>query len=72
MDPGSLGSVIGQIKSICTKRIRAAGFGDFGWQERFYDEIIRDERALNRIRQYMLDNPANWEKDRDNPANLWM
>lgn len=68
----SLGSIIGQIKSICTKRSRAAGFVDFAWQERYYDEIIRDEAALDRIRQYIIDNPARWHEDKDNPANLGM
>ncbi len=32
LQPNSLGSIIGQFKSVCTKRIYAAGFGDFGWQ----------------------------------------
>jgi putative transposase len=72
LKPNSLSSIIGQIKSICTKRIRAAGLGDFDWQERFFDEIIRSEKALNRIRQYVVNNPANWRNDKDNPANLWM
>ncbi len=39
---GSLGSIIGQFKSACTKRILAAGFCDFAWQTRFYDHIIRN------------------------------
>ena len=33
------------------------------WQSRFYDRIIRDERELNNTRQYIIDNPGNWEKD---------
>jgi putative transposase len=69
---GSLGAIIGQFKSVCTKRIWAAGFRDFAWQERFYDHIIRDERALNRIRNYIANNPARWESDRNNSENVWM
>jgi len=69
---GSLGAIIGQFKSVCTKRIWAAGFRDFAWQERFYDHIIRDERALNRIREYIANNPARWESDRNNSENVWM
>jgi REP element-mobilizing transposase RayT len=61
---GSLGAIIGQIKSICTKRIRAAGHADFGWQPRFYDHIIRDDAALQRIRTYIANNPKNWTDDR--------
>jgi putative transposase len=66
---GSLGAIIGQIKSVCTKRIWAAGHTGFRWQSRFYDHIIRDEGALQRIREYIVNNPANWAEDRINPAN---
>lgn len=72
LQPNSIGSIIGQIKSVCTKRIRAAGFAEFNWQERFYDEIIRNERALDAIRAYIIYNPANWGKDKDNPVGLRM
>jgi REP element-mobilizing transposase RayT len=72
LQPNSLGSIIGQIKSICTKRVRAAGFGDFDWQERFHDQIIRNERALDAVRAYIANNPANWDKDKDNPVGLRM
>jgi REP element-mobilizing transposase RayT len=35
------------------------------WQTRFYDRIIRNEQELNRIRQYIKNNPAKWESDRN-------
>ena len=38
------------------------------WQRNYYEHIIRGEESLNRIRQYILDNPARWEFDRENPA----
>ena len=72
LKPGSLGAIIGQVKSICTKRIWAAGCTDFAWQTRFYDHIIRDEASLHRIRAYIANNPAQWEQDKNNPANLYM
>lgn len=68
----SLGSIIGQFKSACTKRIWARGFHDFAWQPRFYDHIVRSEESLNQIRQYILENPAKWEIDREQITNLWM
>jgi len=67
---GSLGAIIGQIKSICTKRIWAAGYTDFAWQARFYDHIIRDESSLVRIREYIVNNPAKWQEDRYYAGNL--
>ena len=39
------------------------------WQQNYYEHIIRNDRELNAIRQYIMDNPANWEKDRDNLEN---
>jgi len=69
---GSLGAIVGQIKSVCTKRIWAAGYTDFGWQSRFYDRIVRDEMALERAREYIRNNPLKWERDRNNPANVFM
>ncbi len=57
IQPASLGSIINQFKSVCTKRIRAVGHPDFEWQPRFYDCVIRNEDALIAIRRYILNNP---------------
>ena len=69
---GSLGAIIGQFKSVSTKRICALGYHRFAWQPRFYDHVVRDDSSLARIRQYILDNPARWEDERERVANLWM
>jgi len=37
------------------------------WQRNYYEHIIRDEDALNRIRQYIANNPLGWHLDRENP-----
>jgi len=34
----------------------------------YHEHIIRNEESLNRIRQYILDNPARWIFDRKNPS----
>jgi len=70
LQANSLGSIVGQFKSVCTKRIWSEGFCDFAWQPRFYDHIIRNERSLNNIRKYIQDNPVKWESDKNNPVNL--
>jgi REP element-mobilizing transposase RayT len=72
LKPKSLGSIIGQIKTACTKRIWEAGYDDFEWQDRFYDHIIQDDESLHNIRQYIINNPLKWELDKNNPANLYM
>ncbi|MBN8705333.1 MAG: transposase [Bacteroidetes bacterium] len=37
---------------------------DFGWQSRFHDRIIRNEDELFNVRNYIKNNPANWENDK--------
>ncbi len=37
------------------------------WQRSFYDHLVRDEKSLNRIREYIANNPLRWELDRENP-----
>ena len=35
----------------------------FVWQPRFYDHITRDEKDYESKAYYILNNPANWDKD---------
>ena len=37
------------------------------WQRNYYERIVRNENELTRIRQYIIDNPAKWDMDRENP-----
>ncbi|MBI5306978.1 MAG: transposase [Planctomycetes bacterium] len=68
---GSLGAIIGQFKKKKKKRTIVARH-DFSWQTRFFDHIIRNEKSLNKIREYIINNPLKWELDKNNPANLFM
>jgi len=66
---GSLSTVIRSYKSNCTKTINKTHNNIyFQWQLRFYDHIIRDEKSLNNIRNYIINNPLNWDKDEENQA----
>ena len=67
----NLSSIIRGFKSATTKRIHRARY-DFSWQSRFYDHIIRNEKSLMKIREYIINNPLKWELDKNNPANLFM
>jgi REP-associated tyrosine transposase len=66
----TLGTVMRQFKSRSTARIWASGNRHFRWQSRFHDRIIRGERELTAIRQYLVNNPAKWALDKENPVNL--
>jgi REP element-mobilizing transposase RayT len=64
---GSLGAIIGNYKSISTRRINAIRKleGRQVWQRNYYEHIIRSECELEGIRTYIRDNPANWLLDRE-------
>ncbi len=69
---GCLGAIINQFKSVCTKRIRAAGFIGFAWQTRFHDYVIRDESSLYHIRHYIRENPRMWDAGSHDDATVFM
>ena len=64
----TLGEMVRAYKAASTRLIRQAGTTDFAWQRNYYEHVVRDEESLNRIRQYVLDNPARWAFDHENPA----
>jgi len=37
------------------------------WQRNYYEHIIRNENELNKIREYIINNPSKWELDFENP-----
>ncbi len=36
------------------------------WQQSFYDHVIRNDRTLDGVREYIAGNPVNWELDIEN------
>jgi REP element-mobilizing transposase RayT len=60
----SLAILIGQFKSRVTKRL---GITSPVWQRNYYEHIIRNQEDMDRIREYIRDNPRRWgeEHDRD-------
>ena len=69
--PRSLGSIIAGFKSATTKRINEIWNTPhaYVWQNRFYDHIIRNDKELNAIRDYIANNPIKWIYDEENPEN---
>jgi putative transposase len=62
----SLSELIGAFKTTSSKLIHQTGLNEFRWQRSFYDHIIRDESSLDNIREYIRQNPQNWETDKNN------
>ena len=66
----SVPTIIRSFKSAVTKYINEIQHVPNApiWQRNYYEHIIRDENEFNRVRQYIIDNPAQWENDRNNPS----
>jgi REP element-mobilizing transposase RayT len=61
----TIGSIVRGFKGATTKRINQIREtpGTPLWQRNYYEHIIRDEFDLQRIREYILNNPTNWDSD---------
>jgi putative transposase len=64
-----LGGVIAWFKYLSTKEInRLRGTpGQRVWQRNYHEHIIRNERSLEELRNYTVENPLRWELDRLHP-----
>lgn len=67
----NLAAIIRGYKIGVTKFASQAGI-DFGWQPRYHDRIVRNADELARIRHYIVQNPANWQRDQVNDIGLYM
>ena len=69
MRPRSLASWASGFKSAVTSRIRKLWNDPSAvvWQEDYFERIIRNEKELLNIRDYILSNPLRWKLDGENP-----
>lgn len=73
----SLPDVVHRFKSFTSTQYRI-GVEQFKWQpfrvrlwqRNYYEHIIRSEDELNRVREYIINNPLRWIEDEDNPLNI--
>ena len=63
---GSLGAIVRGYKIGVTKWFRQNTNVKIVWQRSFYDQIIRSENSLKKIREYIVNNPAQWDDDENN------
>lgn len=66
---GSLSTIMRQFKSMVTKRVNRLRDtpGAAVWQRNFYERVVRNRDELDRIREYIRRNPAQWHRDRNHP-----
>jgi putative transposase len=60
-----LPKLVGRFKMLSAKRINELRQtpGTKLWQRNYWEHIIRNEPELNRIREYIRNNPDQWESD---------
>ena len=63
----SFGEAIRQLKAVVSRRARLAGYAGFAWHRNYYEHVVRDDRDLRRVREYIKDNPSAHERDHGNP-----
>ena len=59
----TIGSIIRGFKIGVTKGFRQNMDIYVVWQRNYYEHIIRNKVELNRMRQYIIDNPKKWKTD---------
>ncbi len=66
----TVGAIIRGFKSTTTKQINLVRNTPRSpiWQRNYYDHIIRNEYELNKIREYIQNNPLKWDLDKENPG----
>ncbi|MGH3089021.1 MAG: transposase [Rubrobacteraceae bacterium] len=62
-----LPEIVRALKTYSARRINALRGtpGAAVWQRGYYEHVVRDERDMERIREYIVSNPRNWQKDRE-------
>jgi putative transposase len=65
MAKDSLSTIVRAYKSAVTRQInKARGTpGASVWHRNYYERVIRNERELEAIREYIVNNPAGWRGD---------
>jgi REP element-mobilizing transposase RayT len=71
----SLPEVIQRFKALTTTRyvvgVKTSGWPRYDghlWHRGYYEHVIRNDADLDRIREYVSDNPSRWANDCENPA----
>jgi REP element-mobilizing transposase RayT len=60
---GSLSAIVQSFKSSSTRLIhKNTGFSEPVWQRSFYDRVIRNEKELSKLSEYISLNPNNWDE----------
>jgi REP element-mobilizing transposase RayT len=67
-----LPKIIGWFKMNSSKSINQmrSTVGRPVWQKNYYEHVVRNEKDLRSIQEYIINNPLQWELDENNPVNI--
>jgi REP element-mobilizing transposase RayT len=70
-DSGSIGAMVQNFKSVASRKInkQRGTPGTQVWQRNYWEHIIRDEQAYQRIAHYITNNPAQGDADSLRPSS---
>lgn len=78
--PKTIGEIVREFKARSTRAVNKTKSiqGVSVWQRNYYEHVIRSESELSAIREYIANNPLQWDLDSNNPhttgtgsVNVW-
>jgi putative transposase len=63
---GSLSAIVRSYKAGVTRRCHDSGSLNFAWQSGFYEHVLRGNGSVEKVRDYIMNNPASWSNDPEN------
>ena len=66
LKPAPLSEIVRALKTFSARKINELrnSQGEKLWQRNYWEHIIRNEKSYQYIVNYIVNNPANWEKDK--------
>ncbi len=68
----ALSEIVRAFKTFSSRRINELRNtpGTRVWQRNYYEHVVRSEKKLQLIREYIVNNPLKWHLDRENPVRI--
>ena len=69
----SLCVIVRGFKSAVTKQVNMIRNtpGKSVWQRNYFEHVIRNEKSLDQIREYIVNNPARWEYEKNDYRKMF-
>ena len=67
----ALPEIVRGFKTFSSRRINEIRHtpGAPVWQRNYFERVIRNDNEMHHLREYIVNNPAKWDLDRENPGN---